>query len=532
MPPVWEIVGGGSKGGILVREGFEISSPKAPSRLSTGATVQELSHLAERLHYRRLTGTGPDEGWISVSLDNKTLAEPLGDVPLPPGAAAGAAGCASGGEPRETARPVAEKPDMSSLDSLEIAYALAQWLSDPVAAVQACASIGVTTLRKLMCEVCKRLGTSVRHKFCVDFPHGKDDLHVLAERIADLEELKELVGLHWPEPEEQARARRELLGGGIGSVSGLAGATHPRPSALYSGNPEFLEEARRIGAEGPSGRTARSCRMVRFGDSPFLATAPHNIYLIRDGHPYHAMEGHTTVIAQHLVRDLDGGAICWTSAAQWRSEICYALGSRQRGAGVATAVERALDASNQDPNYLEADKLGDNVWYHHMESWAARHGGGGGGPALHVDIHGCQDPPHHSTYVILGFGAMRQHAEGLPLENGAQEAGFRHIQQFAQAIKKSAGEMLAGFFGRPPEEMVALRGLTSDTDAKKAEDLTGARPLELNRFTQTQQSILRAGVTHAVQIEMGMSLRRKLAKNPEAISELGHAIYSAWRGVI
>lgn len=69
----WDVIGGGDKGGILVREGLETSSPQCPSRLSTGAVVAELKLEGERLWYKRLSGTGPDMGWVSLSVSGKDL---------------------------------------------------------------------------------------------------------------------------------------------------------------------------------------------------------------------------------------------------------------------------------------------------------------------------------------------------------------------------------------------------------------------------------------------------------------------------
>lgn len=70
----WEVTGGAERGGVVVRQGMELKSPEAASRLSTGAIVEELELVGERLRYRRLTGTGPDEGWISITLKDKVLA--------------------------------------------------------------------------------------------------------------------------------------------------------------------------------------------------------------------------------------------------------------------------------------------------------------------------------------------------------------------------------------------------------------------------------------------------------------------------
>lgn len=70
----WEVVGGADRGGILVRTGLELKSPEASSRLATGSLLEELELVGERLRYRRLTGAGPEEGWISITLKDKVLA--------------------------------------------------------------------------------------------------------------------------------------------------------------------------------------------------------------------------------------------------------------------------------------------------------------------------------------------------------------------------------------------------------------------------------------------------------------------------
>jgi len=74
MAQMWEIVGGADKGGVLVREGESVGSPQTAERLSTGALVEELELKGERLHFKRVTGTGPEEGWISIKLPGKDLA--------------------------------------------------------------------------------------------------------------------------------------------------------------------------------------------------------------------------------------------------------------------------------------------------------------------------------------------------------------------------------------------------------------------------------------------------------------------------
>lgn len=73
MARVWEVVGGVDKGGVLVRDGKDLSSLQLQTRLSTGATVEEIDLVEGRLHFRRVAGSGPTEGWISVSVSGKPL---------------------------------------------------------------------------------------------------------------------------------------------------------------------------------------------------------------------------------------------------------------------------------------------------------------------------------------------------------------------------------------------------------------------------------------------------------------------------
>jgi len=58
----------------LVRTGESLKSTEAmPPRLSCGALVQELKLVGSRLHFRRLSGHGPEMGWVSLKLKDKDL---------------------------------------------------------------------------------------------------------------------------------------------------------------------------------------------------------------------------------------------------------------------------------------------------------------------------------------------------------------------------------------------------------------------------------------------------------------------------
>uniref|UniRef100_A0A7S2FSA5 Uncharacterized protein n=1 Tax=Alexandrium andersonii TaxID=327968 RepID=A0A7S2FSA5_9DINO len=92
MPQLWEVVGGADKGGIIVREGKTTASATCEERLSTGAILEEIELEKERLHFKRLTGTGPPEGWISIKLPGRELASRIdGDAADYAGGGGGAA---------------------------------------------------------------------------------------------------------------------------------------------------------------------------------------------------------------------------------------------------------------------------------------------------------------------------------------------------------------------------------------------------------------------------------------------------------
>ena len=62
----------------MVRVGRDLKSPAEGERLATGAAVEELDLHGERLHYKLATGSGPEEGWVSLRVGGKDLLVPQG----------------------------------------------------------------------------------------------------------------------------------------------------------------------------------------------------------------------------------------------------------------------------------------------------------------------------------------------------------------------------------------------------------------------------------------------------------------------
>lgn len=289
----------------------------------------------------------------------------------------------------------------------------------------------------------------------------------------------------------------------------------------------LLKQAALQASEDEAGQSARRCELQSFGPEPFLATAPHNAFLRRDGQPLHSLEEYTGMLARGIARELGGSVLCWSREAQWRTELRYSLGHRGKAMGAINAVAEALDPSNRDPNYLLPEELPENAWFCKMRAWAA---GSAGRCLLHVDVHGCQDPPKHPAHAMLGLGAMRQYAEAFPPEDPKRQVVFRRMEAFAEALEAAVGAALAPVLGLAPREAVRMTGLAPAVNERGEHVMTlsGAWPPEMVRLTQTQQAVSYAGASHALQLELGRTLRHALIKDSAAVVRLARAIHGSW----
>ncbi|CAJ1447948.1 unnamed protein product [Effrenium voratum] len=69
----WEVVGGGEKGGLLVRDGPSTTAAQLDERLTTGSIVDEMERNGDRIRYALTSGNGPQSGWVALSLKGKEL---------------------------------------------------------------------------------------------------------------------------------------------------------------------------------------------------------------------------------------------------------------------------------------------------------------------------------------------------------------------------------------------------------------------------------------------------------------------------
>jgi len=68
----WIVVGGAETGGIIVRKTAGTGSPQL-GRVATGAIVKQEELTGDRLHYSKISGDGPDSGWVTVTFQGKEL---------------------------------------------------------------------------------------------------------------------------------------------------------------------------------------------------------------------------------------------------------------------------------------------------------------------------------------------------------------------------------------------------------------------------------------------------------------------------
>jgi len=72
----WVVVGGAGNG-IIVRIEVGTSSRQEPDRLATGAVVEEQERSGTRMRYRKVSGLGPQAGWVSISASGQDLLVPM-----------------------------------------------------------------------------------------------------------------------------------------------------------------------------------------------------------------------------------------------------------------------------------------------------------------------------------------------------------------------------------------------------------------------------------------------------------------------
>jgi len=220
-------------------------------------------------------------------------------------------------------------------------------------------------------------------------------------------------------------------------------------------------------------------------ESPIIFTAPHTLYLNREGHKHHVPERYTSELARSFAHSIKGAFLTWNSREEARNKELFEATGRP-------------DQTNHDPNFTRRSQLSRSPWTRKLREVRERFGPR---PCLHVDLHGCKDPgPDGGSHLVVGIRAM-------------EFAGSEGIERFRSELQLALSAVLKGY----------------SVNVKPERFLTGAWE-EDDRCTLTQQSLSPDGGawTHAVQLEMCMSLRRLLNRSREFQVLLAHGIMIAW----
>ncbi|CAJ1433079.1 unnamed protein product [Effrenium voratum] len=392
-------------------------------------------------------------------------------------------------------------------------------------------SSGLSNLCKDILEMLKKAAfagaSSSQRGAGSELPVEPEELVALGEQALDLEEMEDSM-LKWPNRDDRA-AHQRLVETGIGSAQALLTALQDRSSGKCRLN-QLLEEAgcKGLKAEAVASlseqlevRARQRIEVMVEGPQPVLLTAPHNIYLRRDGQPPHIMEEYTTLIAQRLARQLRGACLSWSRAEQKRSELHWSLARVRCG---EEGDFSSFLACNRDPNYLHTEEVTQNPWFRQMariaDQW--RHTKDGGlRPTLHIDVHGCRDPPATPSHLTVGLAAMRHE-----VAMGRSPLSQARVEAFAQALQAELNSVLSNLDLRPRSQLV--RVLLPAGKSGDLERLSGAWPQEERRLTQSQQAVAFAGFTHSCQLELSKALRRALSRDDAATGRLGRAVTKAW----
>ena len=269
---------------------------------------------------------------------------------------------------------------------------------------------------------------------------------------------------------------------------------------------------------------APRCEVVQDGDQQVLLTAPHCICLRRDGEQPHLPEDLTGSIVRSMSQELRGASLSWTAMEQRRVALLWALDKRR-----TTAPGQLLDPRNRDPNYLATAELEGNAWFGQMLAIADlwRLGHGPERPLLHIDVHGCRNPPESPAHLTVGLGAMCLKAH----EAGGE--ALDRVRAFGAALEAELGAALADLRLKPHGDLV--RVVVVPKQASTHARFSGAWAACEGRQTCSQQAVTFAGFSQSLQLEMSKALRLSLSRNKgykATLPRLCSGLMAAWARVL
>ena len=286
---------------------------------------------------------------------------------------------------------------------------------------------------------------------------------------------------------------------------------------------------------------------LQLGQQAILVTAPHSMALLRDGQAPHLKEGHTAEIAYGIAKHLDCSCLTWSFPERRRTELLWRVSKRiNEQRGEEGQLGQLLDPRNRDPNFLATGELHQNTWFQQMtralehiqshdqlnpwtstfiEDMERNHGNGRKLKTLHIDVHGCQDPPTTPSHLTIGLGAMCFHAVDLGDTDAFKDAVFfgeALYQEFYRVLTKAH----VSYRLRPADALlvrVAAPGPGEDECPRFSGAWRGT-----DRHTQSQQAVTFVGFSHSVQLELSKALRALLVADRTLLKGFAGALHSAW----
>jgi hypothetical protein len=222
--------------------------------------------------------------------------------------------------------------------------------------------------------------------------------------------------------------------------------------------------------------------------TPVIFTAPHNIFLRRDGKPDHKPEDYTSFLAREFAGSTGGGLLAWS-----RREIERSKEYR------SNSNDNRPDPTNRDPNYLAKEELDDSPWHMTLNALFSR--------CLEIHLGQAAVRPGVAPQPIMSFDIHGAAGSDIDLY-----VGLKAMTQRETAETSGRCAHFRSSLARDLEMLLAPRGFVAATNAEHR--LQGAWNEDLNRFTVSQQAA-RIGFTLVAQIELSRRLRKALHADAE-----------------
>eukprot|EP00656_Telonema_subtile_P016497 TRINITY_DN18718_c0_g1_i1.p1 TRINITY_DN18718_c0_g1~~TRINITY_DN18718_c0_g1_i1.p1 ORF type:complete len:375 (+),score=65.10 TRINITY_DN18718_c0_g1_i1:224-1348(+) len=276
--------------------------------------------------------------------------------------------------------------------------------------------------------------------------------------------------------------RRHLFNGVHVQLNQTLLACHDHSGALFT-----TQELEQLHALMTDRRVSQICPKGDIAPA-VVFTAPHGVWVHRDGQPDHKPEDYTTFLAQDMAEVVGGRCVSWSGA-----EIAKSKRSSKP------------DALNRDPNYLSDCEHRTNPWNRALEAHCgmARATRDELVLCVHFDVHGRRDYE----------GSIGNDQSDLDIGVGA-------LQRMNPELAAEVSRLLC-------EAVQPVLGTKWKVNGNP--QLQGCCAAKLHRMTLTQQSVAMGAI--GVQLEFSLRLRKMLNQERALRHRVAAALVRAVDGV-